>query len=73
MKTRSIRPAKGFKGVQTQYLALSQNQAQSTDFISYYCTQHNSFIILEACIHQNILQQLCCTEQQCKKDAECLF
>jgi hypothetical protein len=55
MKTKSVRPAKGFKGVQTQFLALPQDQALSTDLISHHCTQHNSFIIPEACIHQNIL------------------
>jgi len=73
MKTGSARPAKGFKGVHTQFLALPQNQAPFADFISYHRTEHSSFIILEACIHQDILKQLWHTGQQCKKDAVCLF
>jgi hypothetical protein len=63
----------GFKGVQTQFLALPQNQALSTDFISYHHTEHNGFIILDTCVHQNMQQQLWCTGQQCKKDVVCLF
>ena len=47
MKTGSARTSKGFKGVQTQFLAMPQNQALSTDFISYHRTEHSALSYLK--------------------------